>query len=322
MTLTALVLVASASLFTANAADKKKDKSKKTVAAPVTLQTSSDSLSYAAGMGATRGLVPFLQQSYMMDTAYMADFVRGYEEAFAQSNSPQGVAHAAGALIAKMVESRIYPSAKKEFAATKDSVSLALFNKGFLASLANDTTFFTTAKAEDYQNETLTAGSRQWLADNAKKPGVKVLPSGLQYKVLTEGHGEIPKSSDEVEVIYEGRLTDGTVFDATSKHKGVTTDKFNAGRLIKGWTEALTMMPVGSKWQIYIPQELAYGKRGAGQIPPYSTLVFDLELVSIVKPEVKTTAPEKLADNVAIGTEKKAATKTAAKATAKKSKKK
>ncbi len=321
LTLTALVLVASASLFTANAADKKKDKSKKAVAAPVALQTSSDSLSYAAGMGATRGLVPFLQQSYMMDTAYMADFVRGYEEASAQGNTPQGVAHAAGTLIAKMVASRIYPAAKKEFAATKDSVDQALFNKGFLASLANDTTFFTAAKAEDYQNEMLTAGGKQWLADNAKKPGVKVMPSGLQYKVLKEGHGEVPKASDEVEVIYEGRLTDGTVFDATSKHKGVTTDKFNAGRLIKGWTEALTMMPVGSKWQVYIPQELAYGKRAAGQIPPYSTLVFDLELVSIVKPEPKTTT-ETAADNAAVGTEKKAAAKTTAKPTAKKNKKK
>ncbi len=322
MTLTALVLVASASLFTANAADKKKDKNKKAVtAAPVTLQSSSDSLSFAAGMGATRGLVPFLQQSYMMDTAYMADFIRGYEEAFAQNNTPQGVAHAAGTLIAKMVKDRIYPTTQKEFASTKDSIDQALFNKGFLASLANNTTFFTAAKAQDYQNEALTAGGKQWLADNAKKPGVKVLPSGLQYKVLTEGHGELPKASDEVEVIYEGRLIDGTVFDATSKHKGVTTDKFNAGRLIKGWTEALTMMPVGSKWQIYIPQELAYGKRGAGQIPPYSTLVFDLELVSIVKPEAKP-ATETASDNVAVGTEKKAATKTTTKTAAKKSKKK
>ncbi len=120
---------------------------------------------------------------------------------------------------------------------------------------------------------------------------MKVLPSGLQYKVITEGHGEVPKASDEVEVIYEGRLINGTVFDSTKKH-GQQSDKFNAGNLIKGWTEALTTMPVGSKWQIYIPQELAYGARQAGQIPPYSTLVFDLELVSIVKPEVKEPAKE------------------------------
>ena len=160
-----------------------------------------------------------------------------------------------------------------------------------MAALANDTTFFTSKKAEDFQKEALAGAGEKFLAENAKKPGVKVLPSGLQYKVITEGHGEVPKASDEVEVIYEGRLIDGTVFDSTKKH-GQQSDKFNAGNLIKGWTEALTTMPVGSKWQIYIPQELAYGARQAGQIPPYSTLVFDLELVSIVKPEVKEPAKE------------------------------
>ncbi len=325
LTLTALVLVASASLFTASAADKKKGKSSKTVIAPVTLKTTSDSLSYATGVGATRGLIPFLQQSYQVDTAYMADFVKGYEEAFSNNNTPQDVAHAAGVLIAKMVESRIYPSVKKEFASTKDSIDIALFNKGFLASLSNDTTFFTDAKADEYKTEALSGSSKKWLAENAKKEGVKVLPSGLQYKVLTEGHGEIPKASDEVEVIYEGRLTDGTVFDATSKHDGAKTDKFHAGRLIKGWTEALTMMPVGSKWQIYIPQELAYGKRGAGQIPPYSTLVFDLELVSIVKPEVKEPAKtdEKQSANTTVDAKKTTATAAkASKATSSKKKKK
>ena len=112
--------------------------------------------------------------------------------------------------------------------------------------------------------------------------------------MITEGTGEVPQKSDEVEVIYEGRLIDGTVFDSTKKH-GVKSDKFKAGNLIKGWTEALTTMPVGSKWQLYIPQELAYGARQAGQIPPYSTLVFDLELVSIVKPEVKEHAKEEAA---------------------------
>ncbi len=99
----------------------------------------------------------------------------------------------------------------------------------------------------------LAGAGEKFLAENAKKPGVKVLPSGLQYKVIKDGQGEVPKATDEVEVIYEGRLIDGTVFDATSKHGGAKTDKFRAGNLIKGWTEALTTMPVGSKWQLYIP---------------------------------------------------------------------
>ncbi len=278
--LTALVLVASASLFTANAADKNKGKK----VAPVVLASEADSLSYAAGVGATRGLIPFIQQSFQVDTAYMADFVRGYEEAFKTIDTPQGKAYVAGMQIAQMVSQRILPGTRQELKSAKDSINSTFFNKGFIAALAKDTTFFSEKKATEFKRTVLAGAGEKFLAQNAKKPGVKVLPSGLQYKVITEGNGEVPKASDEVEVIYEGRLIDGTVFDATSKH-GVKTDKFNASGLIKGWTEALTTMPVGSKWELYIPYHLAYGERQAGQIPPYSTLVFDLELVSIVKPE-------------------------------------
>lgn len=296
MIMTALVLMASASLFTVNAADKNKNKGKKvTVMAPgpqLKLNNAADSLSYAAGMGATRGLIPFIQQSYQVDTAYMADFIEGYEQAMGQNYNGKLTARAAGALIAKMADERIYPGMKKELSSTGDSISEAVFHRGFLASLRNDTTRFTLESADKYRTNALTQKGEQWMASNAKKPGVKVTKSGLQYKVLTEGHGDIPKSDDEVEVIYEGRLVDGTVFDATSKHNGAKTDKFKAGRLIKGWTEALTMMPVGSKWEVYIPQELAYGSRGAGQIPPYSPLVFTLELVDIVKPQPAETAKE------------------------------
>ena len=301
--MTALVLVASASLFTAGAANKKnKNKGKKV--APIELKTSADSLSYAAGINATRGLLNYVQQSYQVDTAYMENFIRGYKDALAMGINPQTTAYSAGMEIAKLVEKRVYPGTKEELKSTNDSISHALFQEGFMAALANDTTFFTSKKAEDFQKEALAGAGEKFLAENAKKPGVKVLPSGLQYKVITEGHGEVPKASDEVEVIYEGRLIDGTVFDSTKKH-GQQSDKFNAGNLIKGWTEALTTMPVGSKWQIYIPQELAYGARQAGQIPPYSTLVFDLELVSIVKPEVKAEPAGELKEDVAVGAEKK-----------------
>ena len=122
---------------------------------------------------------------------------------------------------------------------------------------------------------------RQFLAENAKKDGVITLPSGLQYKVLTQGTGAVPTTSDKVQVHYEGRLIDGTVFDASRNH-GDEPAEFRPTDVIKGWTEALTMMPVGSKWQVYIPFELAYGSRDAGQIKPYSALIFDIELVGIV----------------------------------------
>ena len=311
--MTALVLVASASLFTASAAKKKNVKK----VTPVVLATESDSLSYAAGVHATRGLIPFIQQSYKVDTAYMADFIRGYEEAIAKANTPQGTAYIVGMQIAQMVNQRILPGTREELKSAKDSIDAAMFSRGFVAALANDTTLFSVKKAGEFKTQILAGAGEKFLAANAKKPGVKVLPSGLQYKVIKAGQGEVPKATDEVEVIYEGRLIDGTVFDATSKHGGAKTDKFRAGNLIKGWTEALTTMPVGSKWQIYIPYELAYGERQAGQIPPYSTLVFDLELVSIVKPEVKAEPAGELKEDVAVGAEKKVA-KTPAKSAGKK----
>ena len=311
--MTALVLVASASLFTASAAKKKNVKK----VTPVVLATESDSLSYAAGVHATRGLIPFIQQSYKVDTAYMADFIRGYEEAIAKANTPQGTAYIVGMQIAQMVNQRILPGTREELKSAKDSIDAAMFSRGFVAALANDTTLFSVKKAGEFKTQILAGAGEKFLAENAKKPGVKVLPSGLQYKVIKAGQGEVPKATDEVEVIYEGRLIDGTVFDATSKHGGAKTDKFRAGNLIKGWTEALTTMPVGSKWQLYIPYELAYGERQAGQIPPYSTLVFDLELVSIVKPEVKAEPAGELKEDVAVGAEKKVV-KTPAKSAAKK----
>jgi len=118
-----------------------------------------------------------------------------------------------------------------------------------------------------------------FLAANKEKPGVTVLPSGLQYKILQEGTGPKPTASDTVVCQYRGTLLDGTEFDSSYKRGKPAT--FNVSRIIPGWTEALQLMPVGSKWQLYIPSSLAYGERGNGPIGPNSTLIFDVELVSI-----------------------------------------
>ncbi len=132
------------------------------------------------------------------------------------------------------------------------------------------------------------ADGKKFLDDNAKKPGVKTTASGLQYKVIKEGAGVKPGDSDIVETNYRGTTIDGKEFDSSAKHGSSFTLPVNG--VIKGWAEALKMMPVGSKWQIYVPSELAYGDEGYGDdIPPGSTLVFDLELLSIKK--AATTAP-------------------------------
>lgn len=121
----------------------------------------------------------------------------------------------------------------------------------------------------------------KFLADNANKDGVIVLESGLQYEIITEGAGEKPTAESTVSTHYHGTLIDGTVFDS-SVERGQPA-QFPVNRVIPGWTEALQLMPVGSKWRVYIPQNLAYGAQGSGgRIPPYSALVFDVELLEIV----------------------------------------
>jgi FKBP-type peptidyl-prolyl cis-trans isomerase FklB len=128
----------------------------------------------------------------------------------------------------------------------------------------------------------------QFLEANKKKEGVKVTASGLQYKVITEGKGKKPSASDTVTTHYKGTLIDGKVFDSSYDRGEPAT--FPVSGVIKGWTEALQMMPVGSKWELYIPSELAYGSRGAGaDIGPDATLVFEVELISIKEKEAAKT---------------------------------
>ena len=121
-----------------------------------------------------------------------------------------------------------------------------------------------------------------FLAKNKTETGVITLPSGLQYLILTKGTGAIPTAESQVKVNYEGFLLDGTKFDSSIDRGEPAT--FGVNQVIPGWTEALQLMPVGSKWKLFIPYDLAYGAQGAGQfIPPYSTLIFEVELLDIVK---------------------------------------
>lgn len=295
--LLALALIASASLYPVEAAKKKKVIQPDTpVVEPVQLLNSCDSVSYAAGMSITNGLIPFLLQQ-KVDTTMMADFVRGFKEVIKAKGDARQNAYLMGMDIARQVNERMLPGVTKDFKDSPDSIIPTHFYRGFTDALLKDTTVFTTAKAEEFFMEKRKADTearqerlyganrdagRKFLEENAKKEGVITLPSGLQYKVLVKGEGEVPLATQKVQVNYEGRLVDGTVFDSSSKH-GDKPSEFMPNQVIKGWTEALTMMPVGSKWQLYIPYELAYGEREAGQIKPFSALIFDVELVNIIQ---------------------------------------
>ncbi len=136
-------------------------------------------------------------------------------------------------------------------------------------------------KKEKEQAQTAIAEGKVYLEENAKRDGVTQTKSGLQYEVLTEGTGKSPKATDTVRCHYEGRLLDGTVFDSSYK-RGEPAD-FGLNQVIPGWTEGVQLMKEGAKYRFHIPYLLAYGERGAGaQIPPYSTLVFDVELIKVL----------------------------------------
>ena len=278
------------------APDKKKTKkqTENVVSTPaVVLNTSADSVSYAAGMSLTNGLMPFLQQQYGLDETFMDDFLRGFEEAIRAKVDNATKAYGAGISIAAMLEDRMVPGITEEFKDSDSPIQHDLLVQGFIASLKKDTTFFQQEAAETLMRTTRDAvkhakeeaakeEGRKFLAENATKEGVKTLPSGLQYKVLREGTGKVADVNDEVVVKYEGRLIDGTIFDS-SYERNPQTSKFRPNQVIKGWTEALSMMPEGSKWELYIPENLAYGERQAGKIPAFSTLIFTVEVDEVIK---------------------------------------
>ena len=125
------------------------------------------------------------------------------------------------------------------------------------------------------------ASGEAFLAENAKKEGVVTLPSGLQYQVIAEGAGKKPSATDRVQCHYEGTLIDGTIFDSSIKRGEPAV--FGVNQVIKGWVEALQLMQEGAKWRLYIPYDMAYGEHGAGEmIPPYSALIFDVELIKVL----------------------------------------
>lgn len=274
-----------ASLNTADA-KAKKDKGRD-AEAPVPV-TATDSLSYAAGMQQTQGLAIFLKQQQHVDSANYADFVRGFREAMSGEFDDARNAYIAGMMVASTLNRNLLPRMENMFEG--DSINKEMFTEGFASAILGNAVMtdsmsnvlFEDAieRATKRENEATMRAGKEFLEANKTKEGVVTTASGLQYKVLTEGAGTIPTATDDVTVKYEGRFIDGTVFDSSYKRKGETA-KFGVGQVIQGWTEALTMMPVGSKWEVYIPQELGYGSRKAGNIPPYSTLIFIVELVAI-----------------------------------------
>ena len=255
-----------------------------------------DSLSYMMGVSNTNGLKDFAEQRMGVDSITWADFVKGIEEGINKATKKDR-AYTAGVQIGQQLSADMFEGMNSQLFGndSTQSLSKANFMAGFMAAIKNSAivsqeeaqeyakthTEAIKAKAMEAQYGENKAAGEKFLAENKTKEGVVTTESGLQYKIIKAGKGEIPTKSSTVKVHYKGTLIDGTEFDSSYSRNAPTS--FRADQVIAGWTEALTMMPVGSKWELYIPQELAYGVRDAGKIKPFSALIFEVELLEIEK---------------------------------------
>ena len=279
-----------------SAASKKKASKKAKAPVEVVDTVSIDTFSYLLGKANTQGLTEYLTHRMGVDAAYLSDFVKGFQQTELTEADKKEKARLAGVEIRSQVENQVIAQANKQVNDSVDVLNKALFVQGFLDGItASNMTismdsvqtivrkqmeYYHKVKMEKKYGANRIAGE-EFLKKNAKADSIQTTASGLQYKIITKGTGEIPQATDKVKVNYEGHLIDGTEFDSSYKRNQPAT--FAANQVIKGWTEALTMMPVGSKWMLYIPQQLAYGDREQGKIPPFSTLIFTVELLEIVK---------------------------------------
>ena len=255
-----------------------------------------DTLSYMVGVSNSQGLKDYVVGRLGVDTTYMADFIKGIKEGM-KNTSDKEKAYMAGMQIGQQVSGDMYEAINNQLFAGDSTTTMSKENflAGFIAAVEENSlvapdsaSMYVRTKSEEIKTKALEAKygeykkeNEEFLANNKSKDGIKVTESGLQYRIIKEGKGEIPTKTSRVKVHYKGTMIDGTEFDSSYERKEPTT--FRADQVIKGWTGARTMMPVGSKWELYIPQELGYGSREAGKIKPFSTLIFEVELISIEK---------------------------------------
>ncbi len=260
------------------------------------LKSDVDTMSYALGMSQTQGLKEFMVQRMGVDTTYMEDFIKGINDGANAGDDKKKAAYYAGIQIGQQISNQMVKGINHEVFGddSTKSISLKNFMAGFITGTTGKKGLMTVEQASQVAQTKMMAikakvmekefgpnkeAGEKFLAANKKKPGVVTLPSGVQYKVIKEGNGAMPKDTSMVKVNYEGKTIDGNVFD--SSYKRGEAISLRANQVIKGWTEALVHMPAGSVWEVYIPQELAYGDRAQGQIKPFSVLIFKIELVSV-----------------------------------------
>lgn len=261
------------------------------------LKTDIDTLSYAIGMSQTQGLKEYLAMRMGVDTTYVEDFLKGFREGVKSGDDKGKAAFYAGIQIGQQVSQGMLQNINRMIFG-EDSTQTVNENNvyaGFMAAVAGSDKVMSLDSANTYVQTHMDAireaarekafadnkkAGEEYISNIAKKDGVKELSDGVYYEVLTEGNGDVAADTCRVKVHYEGKLIDGTVFDSNLEGEPTT---FRANQVIPGFKAALTSMPVGSKWIVYIPQEQAYGAQDMGNIKPFSALTFTIELLDIEK---------------------------------------
>ncbi|MCI7398833.1 MAG: FKBP-type peptidyl-prolyl cis-trans isomerase [Prevotella sp.] len=262
------------------------------------LKSDVDSMSYAIGMAQTQGLKEYLVGRMGVDTTYMKEFIKGLNEGANAGDDKKKAAYYAGIQIGQQISNQMVMGINHEVFGddSTKTISLKNFMAGFVSGVTGKNGIMTVQEAgmmaqtkmQQLKAKTMEAKygdnkkkGEEFMAANKSKEGIKTLPSGVQYKVIKEGNGPIPADTSMVSCNYEGRTIDGKVFDSSYKRNQPL--KLRCNQTIKGWTDAMVHMPVGSVWEVYIPQELAYGEREQGDIKPFSVLIFKIELLGIEK---------------------------------------
>lgn len=262
------------------------------------LKTDVDTLSYAFGMSQTQGLKEYLVQREGVDTTYINEFVKGLNEGANAGDDKKKTAYYAGLRIGQMISQQWVKGINYEVFGEDSTQTISLKNllAGFVAGTLEKGGLMSVEEATSTRESMMQSikakqmeklygenkkACQEFMKKIAKKDGVKSLGDGIYYEVLTEGTGEIPADTNVVKVNYEGKLINDSVFDSSYQRGEPTT--FRCNQVIPGWKTALTHMPVGSTWMVYIPQEQAYASGEAGKIKPFSCLIFKIELVGIEK---------------------------------------
>ena len=260
------------------------------------LKTDVDTVSYAIGIDQSQGLKEYLVGNMGIDTTYIDEFIKGLTEGANAGDNKKKAAYYAGIQIGQQISNQMVKSINYQLFGDDSTKTVSLKNlmAGFISGTTGKGALMTPDSARNLTQSLMRQikaksmmkefgpnkkAGEDFLAKNAKAEGVQVLPCGVQYKVLKEGTGAVPADTSIVKVQYEGKTLEGNVFDS---YKRGEPAKFRVDQVIKGWTEALKQMPAGSTWEIYVPQELAYGERQQGaDIKPFSMLIFKIELLEV-----------------------------------------